>query len=436
MKILSYFPLFAAFSATILADDAIDNDRAANTVILDEIGVKNLRIEMVPVSEETFESTVFAIGRIEEIPATRSALSSRIAGRIVELNAYIGDEVKAGQVLAKVESRQPGNPPPTIELRALQGGTVVDSHSRIGEPVEPDADLLDISDRTKLWAVAKIPEPEASGIVPGTKARIRVPALGDEVIEAKLARFGVEANREAGTIEGIFEIDNSNGRLQPGMRAEFSLITGVRKDVMSVPRSAVQGDPTKRVVFVEDFELPNAFVKAPVVLGEQNDTHVEVISGLFPRRRSRHARILFAQLRGKRKRHVTQRSTRCRSWSRAQRRRIGNDRCPEGRERCHQARREPSRREHSPVGMARSRLGRNRHNHYADPRAISPEEKTNDLTIHYSFTSSLLSFFLHAQRTHTILPWLSARSFSLAQQLSWDSGQRRSRSCLSRSCPT
>ncbi|MEN8713844.1 MAG: efflux RND transporter periplasmic adaptor subunit [Verrucomicrobiales bacterium] len=282
MKTLSYLLLFAAFSATILAEDAIDTDRAANTVILDEIGVKNLRIEMVPVSEETFESTVFAIGRIEEIPATRSALSSRIAGRIVELNAYIGDEVKAGQVLAKVESRQPGNPPPTIELRALQGGTVVDSHSRIGEPVEPDSDLLDISDRSKLWAVAKIPEPEASGIVPGTKARIRVPALGDEVIEANLTRFGVEANREAGTIEGIFEIDNSNGKLQPGMRVEFSLITGVRKDVMSVPKSAVQGDPTKRVVFVEDFELPNAFVKAPVVLGEQNDTHVEVISGLFP----------------------------------------------------------------------------------------------------------------------------------------------------------
>ncbi|MCG8600522.1 MAG: efflux RND transporter periplasmic adaptor subunit [Verrucomicrobiales bacterium] len=260
----------------------IDNDRAANTVILDDTAVKNLRIEMVPISEETFESTVFAIGRLEEIPATRSALSSRIAGRVVELNAYIGDKVHAGQVLAKVESRQPGSPPPTIELRALQGGTVVDSHVRIGEPVEPDSDLLDVSDRSKLWAVAKIPEPEASGIVPGTKARIRIPALGEEVIEAKLSRFGVEANREAGTIEGIFEIDNSDGRMQPGMRVEFALVTGVRKDVMSVPKTAVQGDPTKRVVFVEDFDLPNAFVKAPVVLGEQNDTHIEVLSGLFP----------------------------------------------------------------------------------------------------------------------------------------------------------
>jgi|GEM_PF-6045032 len=42
MKSLSYLLLFAVFSATILAEDAIDTDRAANTVILDEIGVKNL----------------------------------------------------------------------------------------------------------------------------------------------------------------------------------------------------------------------------------------------------------------------------------------------------------------------------------------------------------------------------------------------------------
>lgn len=280
---------FSTFLVSVLlpvlawgADEAIDSDRAANTVILDETAVRNLRIELVPVSEETFESTVFAIGRIEEVPANRSALSSRIAGRVVELNAYVGDTVKRGEVLARVESRQPGDPPPTVDLPALQGGLVVDSHVRVGDPVEPASDLLDISDRSRLWAVARIPEPEAAGIVRGTKARIRVPALGDEVIEATLDRFGVEANREAGTIEGIFQIDNPGGRLQPGMRAEFSLITGKRGDVMAVPRAAIQGDPTKRIVFVEDFELPNAYVRSPVVLGESNDTHVEVVAGLFP----------------------------------------------------------------------------------------------------------------------------------------------------------
>ncbi len=264
------------------AEEAISDDRAANTIILNETAVANLRIEKVVVEETTFESTVFAIGRIEEIPANRSALSSRIAGRVVKLNAQVGDTVKQGDVLVSIESRQPGNPPPTIELKALQGGLVVDSHVRLGEPVDPAEDLLDISDRSKVWAIAVIPEPEASGIVPGTKARIKVPALGGEVIDAVMTRYGVNANREAGAVEGIFELDNEDRKLQPGMRVEFSIITGSRKDVSAVPRTALQGDPTKRVVFVEDFELPNAFVRVPVVLGEQNDTHVEVLSGLFP----------------------------------------------------------------------------------------------------------------------------------------------------------
>jgi hypothetical protein len=66
------------------------------------------------------------------------------------------------------------------------------------------------------------------------------------------------------------------------MRAEFGIVTRSREFVLSVPRSAVHGDPTKRVVFVKDFELPNAFVKVPVVLGEQNDQYVEVKQGLFP----------------------------------------------------------------------------------------------------------------------------------------------------------
>jgi hypothetical protein len=152
----------------------------------------------------------------------------------------------------------------------------------VGQPVEPSAELLDISDRSKLWAVAKIPEKEAAQTDIGTLAYIHIPALGDERVEAKLTRFGVEADRQAGTVEGIFELDNAEGKLRPGMRAEFSIVLETKPFVLSIPRTAIQGDPANRIVFVKDFELPNAFVRAPVVLGEENDQYVEVISGLFP----------------------------------------------------------------------------------------------------------------------------------------------------------
>jgi len=269
-------------TANAFAEEAIDPVRAANTIILDETGVKNLRIETVFVESEVFEKTVFAIGRIEETPSSRSVLSSRISGRAVKVNAFVGDFVDQGTTLVEVESRQPGNPPPVIPLKAAQSGLVIQSHVKVGQPIEPDAELLDISDRSVMWAIAKIPEKEAASVKVGMLARIRIPALGDEPIEAKLERFGIAADREAGTVEGIFELQNANDELQPGMRAEFSIVTATREDVMAVPRTAIQGDPSKRVVFVKDFDLPNAFVKAPVQVGEQNDRFVEILNGLFP----------------------------------------------------------------------------------------------------------------------------------------------------------
>lgn len=261
---------------------AIDPTRAANTIILDDTGVKNLRIKTAAVEPREFETTVFAIGRIEETPSSRSVLSSRISGRAIKVNAFLGDHVKEGETLVEVESRQPGDPPPVIPLKAVQSGLVVATHIKVGQPIEPDAELLDISDRSVMWAVAKIPEKEAATVKIGTPARIRIPALGGESIEAKLTRFGIMADRKAGTVEGIFELPNPKGELQPGMRTEFSIITGTREDVMAIPRTALQGDPSKRVVFVKDFDLKNAFVKAPVEVGEVNDGYIEIVNGLFP----------------------------------------------------------------------------------------------------------------------------------------------------------
>ncbi|CAA6676719.1 MULTISPECIES: efflux RND transporter periplasmic adaptor subunit [unclassified Lentimonas] len=269
------------FLASLLCVTAV-SAASQPPIILDETGVKNLRIETVEVEERDFETTVFAIGRIEEIPSQHSVLSSRVAGRVIDLKAFEGDTVEAGEVIALVETRQLGDPPPTIELKAPQGGMVITSHLRLGQPVQPDVELMDISDRSAMWAVAKIPEQEASRVKVGSQAHIQVPALGAETFEAKLIRFGVNADRGAGAIEGIFLISNTDGRLLPGMRAEFAVVLDSRSDVMAVPRESIQGDPANRIVFVKDFDLPNAFVRAPIVVGQRNDRYVEVISGLFP----------------------------------------------------------------------------------------------------------------------------------------------------------
>jgi len=245
-------------------------------------GIKNIGVQYSVVEAKDFESTIFAIGHVREVPKNHSVLSSRISGRIIAVHAFEGDMVKKGDVLVKVESRQPGSPPPVIELKAPRDGLVVASHIRLGEPVEPDKELLDIMDLSEVWATAQIPEDLVSKIKPGTKAHIRIPALGGEIIDGVLLRFDPKANPEGGTIGAIFKVPNKELRLRPGMRTEFSIVTSSRKNVMAVPREALQGDAANRVVYVKHIEIPNAFTRLPVQTGEKNDRYVEIVSGLFP----------------------------------------------------------------------------------------------------------------------------------------------------------
>lgn len=254
----------------------------ADTIVLDETGVKNLRIETLEAEESDFEQTVFALGRIAEIPERHGVLSSRISGRVIGLEAREGDTVEKDQVLVRVESRQPGNPPPVIELKAPIGGLVVESHIRIGEPVEPDKELLDISDLTEVLAIARVPEHQAAKLKPGSKAHIRVSALGDQSLDGEMTRFGTSADRESGTIDAIFKVANPGLKMRTDMRAEFSIILNKRANVLGIPRAALQGDTSKRFVYVKHFDLANAFIKTPVQVGEMNDRFVEIVSGLLP----------------------------------------------------------------------------------------------------------------------------------------------------------
>ena len=285
MKHLFAILSFAVTSLSVLAqeeEEEINANDAANTIILNEVSVNNLGIELAEAIETDFEETTFAIGRIEHVPTNHAVVSSRISGRALEVSVIPGDLVEEGDILVRVESRQPGDPPPVIDLVAPISGTVIDRHVRPGEPIEPEKELLDITDLSQVWAVARVPEQEAGRVKVGSKARIRVAALPGEVFVGELIRFGTRADATTGTLDAIFLLENKELHLRPGMRAEFSIITMSRADVLAVPREAVQGDPANRVVYIEHFELPHAFIKTPVQTGRQNDQYVEIVTGLFP----------------------------------------------------------------------------------------------------------------------------------------------------------
>ncbi len=279
MSLKSLFPL-ALLSAVVL--QAADSARLDNTVILEPAAVVNLQLEFVEAEETTFEETVFSLGHIEVLPGNRAIVSSRIPGRAFSVLVIPHQEVEVDAEVAWVESRQPGDPPPVIKLVAPISGLVSKVNIAQGQPVSPDQELIEIMDLNTVEAVAHVPQHLAGKLKIGNKAHIRVNALPEQVFEAKLVHTAAIADEVAGTLEAAFHVPNPDKLLRPGMKAEFSLVVNQREGVMSIPRSAVQGDAAERFVYIKDYDLKNAFVKTSIEIGAQNDQYVEVVKGLFP----------------------------------------------------------------------------------------------------------------------------------------------------------
>jgi len=277
---IRYLLIFMALASAALA--ASDPNRAANSVILNEVAVKNLNLSLAEAEETDFEETVFALGRIELYPGKSVVVSTRVPGRATAVLVEPDQEVAKGAEVARIESRQPGDPPPSVSLNAPIGGLVSKLEIKVGQPVSPESTLMEIVDLSSVHALARVPEHLAHKLKPGLVAHIRVPGFPEDVFESKLEHVGAVADAQSGTLEAVFHVENPDKKLRPGMRAEFSVVTGKREGVMSIPKEAVQGDGSDRFVYVADYELKNAFVKTSVVIGAQNDRFLEITSGLLP----------------------------------------------------------------------------------------------------------------------------------------------------------
>lgn len=134
--------IFTCLVLITLTRAETDPKRAANIILLIETGMKNLRIETEQVEETYFKEPVFALGRIEAIPAKIATVSSTISGRIGALNLSPGDVVKAGSEVEKhlteIEGRGQSSTVLGQAPRSGCAGEVLEILS-IGDAIRPEA---------------------------------------------------------------------------------------------------------------------------------------------------------------------------------------------------------------------------------------------------------------------------------------------------------
>jgi HlyD family secretion protein len=172
------------------------------------------------------------------------------------------------------------------KITAPIDGTLYSLPAHKGDFVHVGDLLAEMADLHKVRVRAFIDEPELGGLEPGQTVKITWDALPNrvwsgktEVIPKQVVKYGT---RSVGEL--LCSVDNEQLDLLPNINVNVRINSQERKNVLTIPRGAVENDGGARYVFVvKDGELPvetNTLERRPIQVGIADATSYEVLSGL------------------------------------------------------------------------------------------------------------------------------------------------------------
>ncbi len=260
-------------------DGAPHEEAQIGPIILSDQAKKNLEIQTAEASVQAIEKTIKASGTVQAIPGTRENVSSKIAGRVVEVTASLGKFRKKGQPLLVLEARQLSETPIRISILAPRSGKVSKLNVIKGDAVEIGSSLLEIADYSEVYAVAQVYESQIGKITKGMSARVYSPGLKNKEMDSKVDIIGSEVNPQSRTVEVWLKVKNQNEQLKINMTVNVFFLSNKEDESIVIPKMALLGMGGDRFVFVED---GNKYLRTPVVTGIENDKWIEVVEGLLP----------------------------------------------------------------------------------------------------------------------------------------------------------
>lgn len=251
----------------------------ARGVTLSALARQNLGLRTAEVESGTIDQVVTSFGNMEAIPEAVHHISTRTSGSVIQVLVNEGEAVEDKQLLAVIESRQVGNPPPRIEAHATQRGIVTERHVFTGEPVEADKTLFTLVDLSSVLVKAHVYETDTPRVRLGQSARVYTQAYPGEAFTGVVERIGGQIDEDTRTLPVWIRVENPALKLRPHMRARIFLITGQAGRGIVIQREAVLEGAEQPFVFVQEGQ---SFTRQVVTLGPSDDRSVEVVQGLLP----------------------------------------------------------------------------------------------------------------------------------------------------------
>ncbi|MFA6286131.1 MAG: efflux RND transporter periplasmic adaptor subunit [Opitutaceae bacterium] len=248
-------------------------------VTLTKVQQASIGLQTAQADFRTIDSLLRLTGTVKLDPDRRAHVTTRISGRVEKLFASVGDTVEKGQKLALIQSRLPGDPPPEIPVEAPFSGTINARDVSLGDAIEPNTELFDIIDLSKVIVVARVYEADIGLVKKGQTARIAALGYPGLQLTGKVTFIGLELDPDNRTLPVWIAVDNPEGKLRVGLFAQANLILSTADGLLTVPKEAILEEGGEKFVFVQ---TGNTFNRVDVQVGVADDRFVEIKDGLVP----------------------------------------------------------------------------------------------------------------------------------------------------------
>ncbi len=199
----------------------------------------------------------------------------RFPGIVQKVNKSLGDVVRAGDVLAVVQSNVSAAP---YDIVSMVDGTVIEKHVALGEFVRDDADIFVVADLSTVWVNISVYARFLTDVKRGQKVRIASPGVS-ATANGDIDYVGPIVGESTRTGVARMVLPNPQRIWQPGLFVTAHIAIAEASVPVAVPDGAVQTIEGREVVFVRRM---NEVTARPVVTGRRGGELVEIVEGLAP----------------------------------------------------------------------------------------------------------------------------------------------------------
>jgi cobalt-zinc-cadmium efflux system membrane fusion protein len=250
-------------------ENAISDRTTIVAKTAEEVGIRTARI-----GPGVIRDVHEVQGLLTPIENRHAHIRARFPGPLKAVLVGVGDEVKAGQALAKIESNVSLA---EYTVSAPFSGTVLDLRASVGE-LAGDEPLFEIADLSSLWVDLHLFGEDAQHISVGLP--VEVIRLSDSAIaRTRLGRILPGTATASQSTIARATILNEDRRWRPGTAVRARVTVSERPAKLVVPIAALQKMDNQSVVFVKDGDT---YISRPVKTGEQDGLNAEILDGLTP----------------------------------------------------------------------------------------------------------------------------------------------------------